>query len=62
MFDREKVVEAIVYHDFDSIVLNSAHDYLLGILKFGFRGFDDLSDEELIKECEDRDIDIEGLE
>jgi hypothetical protein len=54
MFDREKAISVLVellVEDFNQGVL-----CLDNILIDGYRGIDDLSDEELMVELEDRDV------
>ena len=56
MFDREKVIEILIDDDFDAIINCGSYDYLCDILRSGHLGYDHMLDEELIKECEERDI------
>lgn len=56
MFDREKAIEALIDDDFDAIIKNGSFDYLCDILRSGHVGYDDLSDDMLIEECEERGI------
>ena len=62
MFEREKVIAILVEDDFDDIIDRGSYANLRDILRYGHDGYDEMTDDELIKECEDRDIDIEGLE
>ena len=59
MFDREKVIDILIDDDFaDAVVaeVNDDYSYLERIIRGGFIGYDNMDDEELIKECEERDI------
>ena len=60
MFDREKVIESLIDDDFDGIrngfLLNGDSSYLFDILNNGHIGYDNFTNDELIKECEERDI------
>ena len=56
MFDREKVIELLIDDDFDAIITNQSYDYLCDILMSGHVGYDNMSDDMLIAECEERDI------
>ena len=56
MFDREKVIDILINDDFDAIVGCRSWDYLFDILNGGHKGYAHMTDEELIKECEERDI------
>lgn len=60
MFDRETVIESIIDNDFESLFQpdNAYYDYSFfeSILREGFKGYDNMTDEELMKECEERDI------
>jgi len=54
MFDREKVIDTLIADDL--IQFNLDHVYFNDTLRNGFIGYDNMDDEELITECEDRDI------
>ena len=56
MFDRDKVIEALINDDFDAIINCGSYDYLYDILQGGHIGYSNMMDNELIKECEERDI------
>ena len=57
MFDRELAIQELVDNDFDT-VMNSDYgvELLRSILNSGFKGYRDMTDEELIMELEQRDI------
>lgn len=55
---REKMIEALVDSDFDSIMNGDALELLNSYLEFGHRGYRDYSDLELIQECNEREIKI----
>ena len=57
MFDRELAIQELVDNDFDT-VMNSDYgvELLRSILDSGFKGYRDMTDEELIMELEQRDI------
>jgi hypothetical protein len=56
MFDREKVIEILIEDDFFAILDSGDHDYLYNILYGGQKGYTHWTDDELIRECEERDI------
>ena len=56
MFDREKVIEILIDDDFDAILTGGDYGYLDEILRNGHKGYDNMGEYELIKECEERDI------
>jgi hypothetical protein len=56
MFNRVKAIETLISEDIDTIVFNQATDYLDNILRFGMKGYCEMTDEELISELQDRDI------
>ena len=49
-YNREIVIEMLIESDMQVILECQNEEYLFDILKNGFRGYDDLSDEELIQE------------
>lgn len=53
MFDREKVIDELVDSDVNDI---RGVEWVMSKLRTGFKGYENMSDEELISECEDRDI------
>lgn len=56
MFDREKVIELLINDDFDAIINCGCYDYLYDILQSGHIGYDNMTDNELVDECEERGI------
>ena len=56
MFDRDKVIELLIDDDFLAIIDNGDHQYLYEILHTGQLGYTHWTDDELIRECEERDI------
>ena len=56
MFDRIKIIEGLVDADFQYIMSGDGAELLNSYLEFGFKGYNDFTDEELIAECEQRDI------
>lgn len=59
---REKMIEALVDSDFNSIMNGDALELLNSYLEFGHRGYRDYSILELIRECNEREIQIELIE
>lgn len=55
MFDREMAIEELVCNDMDT-VRNDDGWYLSSILSNGFKGYKNMTDEELIQELRERDI------
>ena len=60
MFDRSKAIDAIISDDIDSIMVSkdfyNDESYIDSILRVGHKGYEDYTDDELIKELNDRDI------
>lgn len=60
MFDRDKAIESLIDSDFDfNSLLNTSFidpEYFVFIMKTGFKGYDNYTDEELMQECVERDI------
>jgi hypothetical protein len=56
-FNREKAIQELVDNDFDT-VMNTDYgvELLRSILDSGFKGYRDMSDEELMMELDQRDI------
>lgn len=59
---REKMIDALVEDDFNSIMSGDATELLNSYLEFGHRGYHEYSDLELIRECAERDIPIELID
>jgi hypothetical protein len=59
---RDKMIDALVQNDFDSIMSGDATELLNSYLEFGHKGYRDYSDLELIQECAERDIPIELID
>ena len=60
MFNRDKVIETLVDDDFncidsDNCLLND-RSYFYELMTTGFKGYDNMTDEELMQECDERDI------
>ena len=55
-FDREKVIEILIDDDFDAIITCRSYENLYHILQHGHIGYDNFTNDELIRECEERDI------
>ena len=55
-FDRDIVIEMLIESDMQVILECQSEEYLFDILKNGHIGYDNMLDEELIRECEERDI------
>jgi hypothetical protein len=56
MFDRDKVIETLVNDDMNVIIDCGHETFLADILHNGFKGYGNMGDYELMKECEERDI------
>ena len=52
---RDNAIETLTSNDYDSI-MNDGGDYLYSLLCMGFKGYDNMTDEELEQELQDRDI------
>jgi hypothetical protein len=59
---RDKMIDALVQNDFDSIMSGDATELLNSYLEFGHKGYRAYSDLELIQECAERDIPIELID
>jgi len=55
---RDKMIDALVDNDFNSIMSGDATELLNSYLEFGHRGYRDYSMLELIQECAERDIEL----
>jgi len=55
MFEREKVIDILIDDDIDALHYDD-YSYFVDILRSGFKGYDNMTDNELIKECIERDI------
>lgn len=58
MFDRETATDRLIADDMDTILNHGYDNYLYDILVSGFKGYDNFSEEELIDELNERDIDL----
>ena len=56
MFKRDEVVRVLIEDDINSYVEHGYIDTLWFILERGFKGYAHFTDDELIQECEERDI------
>jgi hypothetical protein len=59
MFNREKAIEELINNDINMIRDQSEWNdfsYLESVLEFGFTGYFNMTDEQLIQELNDRDI------
>jgi hypothetical protein len=56
MYNREKAIKELCYSDFEYIMNGSGAELLDSYLEFGFVGYFNMTDEQLIQELKDRDI------
>ena len=56
MFNRDEVIKVLIEDDLNSYIEHGWVDTLWFVLQSGFKGYDNFTDDELIKECEERDI------
>jgi hypothetical protein len=56
MFKRDEVIRLLIEDDINSYVEHGYIDTLWFILERGFKGYAHFTDDELIQECEERDI------
>jgi hypothetical protein len=61
MFDRDKVIQELINADVDFIPEDEESDFIVKdllatYLREGFKGYNNMSDEELMEECNERDI------
>lgn len=55
MFDREKAIEELVSDDMNTVDVGAAY-YLYNLLRDGFKGYANYTDDELVQELHERDI------
>ena len=55
-FDSQKLIDLLIEDDIYAIIKNGCVDYLWDILNGGHLGYSHMTDFELMKECEERDI------
>jgi hypothetical protein len=53
---RTQAIETLVNDDMDTFVSNDFDEYVKDVLKFGFQGYSNMTDEELEQELNGRDI------
>jgi hypothetical protein len=56
MFNRDKAVQCLIDDDYNTIMSGDANDYLINLLTFGHKGYNDFTDDELMQELTERDI------
>lgn len=56
MMTREQMVDRLVSDDMSTILTEGYDDYLYDMLLGGFKGYDNMTIEELTKELNERDI------
>lgn len=56
MFDRYKAIATLIGDDIDTIVDGGYTGYLHDLLRYGMKGYDNFTDEELMEELDERDI------
>ena len=60
MFDREQTIESLINNDlkYNSLLNKATVDvnYFDQMMRQGFKGYDNMTDEELMEECNERDI------
>jgi hypothetical protein len=56
MFKRDEVIRQLIEDDINSYVEHGYIDTLWFILERGFKGYAHFTDDELIEECNERDI------
>ena len=53
---RTKAIETLVNDDMDTFVSNDFDEYVKDVLTYGFKGYQNMTDEELEQELNGRDI------
>ena len=56
VFDRNKAIDLLIDDDMHNLVDNGDSDFIRAALKHGFTGYTIYSDEELLKELTNRDL------
>jgi hypothetical protein len=60
MFDRDKAVNALISDDINDIIVSKEYyndeSYIDNILRVGFKGYEHMTDDELMQELQERDI------
>ena len=57
MFDRTKAIDELINDDAD-IILGEGDYFLYALLKDGFKGYANFTDEELMDELKERDMEM----
>jgi hypothetical protein len=56
MYNREKAIQELCASDYEYILFGLGAELLDSYLEFGFVGYSNMTDEQLIQELKDRDI------
>ena len=57
---REQMVDRLIADDMDTILNQGYDNYLYDLLLVGFKGYENMSDVDLISELNERDIPYDG--
>ena len=55
MYNREKCIKELILDDLDTQAWNG-NEIISSILEFGFKGYSNFTDDEIIQEMKERDI------
>jgi hypothetical protein len=55
MYNREKCIKQLILDDLDTQAWNG-NDVISSILEFGFKGYNNFTDDEIMQEMKERDI------
>ena len=59
MFDKEKAIETLVDDDLNTILSYNDDNWIMSeLLTNGFKGYSNFTDDELMRELEERDISV----
>lgn len=61
MSNRDALIDRLIDDDTDTVYNSGGTEYLYNILKYGSKGYDDYTTEELLSELNDRGIDTGDL-
>jgi hypothetical protein len=53
---RNSMIETLVDNDYNTIMSGDANDFLVNLLTYGHKGYEDCTDDELVAEMNERDL------
>jgi hypothetical protein len=55
-YDTEEMIEALINNDMDNIESDAGYGYAMDILRYGFKGYQNYTADELTAECLERGL------